>query len=256
MRSYKSLTTEQAKQYARQILLPDMDLDGQEKLLNAKVLQIGAGGLGCATAQYLVAAGLGELTLIDDDQVDVTNLHRQILHTRKDIGRAKVDSAKESLQLLNPDCQINTLRQRLNPAQMLERVTDCDLVLDCTDNLASRTLINRVCIAGKTPLVSAAAIRFEGQISTFSMQTDSPCYECLSHVFPEQELSCVEAGVMSPVVGIIGSMQAMEALKVICQFGESLAGRLLMLDAKSMRFNQFTLTKHPGCICHGTSIAP
>jgi molybdopterin-synthase adenylyltransferase len=241
------ITQLQAMRYARQILLPGFDLDKQEKLLGSKVLQIGAGGLGCASAQYLVAAGVGSLTLVDDDVVELTNLQRQVLHGEVDIGKSKCVSAKASLSLLNSQCNIDVIERRLNLAELKVMVAQHDLVLDCTDNLASRNDINNACIAARKALVSGAAIRMEGQVICFKPTASEPCYQCLSALFKEQNLSCVEAGIMSPVVGVIGAMQALEAIKLLTQYGESLTSRLLLFDAMTSRWQEFNLAKDPNC---------
>ncbi len=243
----QSLTEQQAMRYARQILLPEMDLDGQEALLNGHILVIGLGGLGCAASQYLAGSGVGKMTLVDHDKVELTNLPRQLLHQIDDIGLDKVKSAKTSLQQINPDLSITTLAVKLNDNELLQLLTDVDLVLDCTDNLASRRQINRACVTTKTPLVSAAAIRFEGQITTLPMDDNSPCYQCFSAMMTEQQLSCVEAGVLSPVVGIMGTMQALEAIKLLTNIGKTLAGSILFFDAKTSGFQSIGLRKQPDC---------
>lgn len=233
--------------YARQILLPGFDLDKQEQLLASKVLQIGVGGLGCACAQYLVAAGLGHITLVDDDTVELTNLQRQVLHGEDDIGKSKCASAQASLSLLNSDCQIDIIERRLSAQELEQRVKHYDLVVDCSDNLATRNAVNLACIRAGKALVSGAAIRMEGQVICFQPSTNAPCYQCLSALFAEQNLSCVEAGIMSPVVGIIGAMQALEAIKVITHYGESLTSRLLLFDAMTSRWQEFAVPKNPHC---------
>lgn len=229
-----------------------MGMEGQEKLLNSKVLVMGLGGLGCAASPYLVAAGVGEITLVDFDTVDISNLQRQILHTEKDLNRNKVDSAKESLQQLNPDCKIQTIHAQLEQQALSDLVQQHTLVLDCTDNLATRKLINQCCFQYKTPLVSGAAIRMEGQVSTFTMQENAPCYECFSQQMGEQQLSCVESGVLGPIVGMVGSTQAMEAIKLIAGFGSPLEGKLLLIDGKTMDFRSFSFARNPHCKTCGT----
>ena len=221
------LTTEQAMRYNRQIVLPNFDLDKQEILLNAKILIVGVGGLGCAVAQYLVAAGVGEMTLIDDDHVEKTNLQRQVLHGEADIGVNKGVSAKASLAQLNSDIKINVIQKRLELDDYLELIQPLDMVLDCTDNLASRNTLNQACYQAGTPLVSGAAIRMEGQLMSIVPQQHSACYACISAYFGEQNLSCIESGVMSPIVGIIGAMQALEAIKVLCHYGQSNVNKLM-----------------------------
>lgn len=248
----KYLSQSQAMRYNRQIMLSGFDLDGQESLLNAKVLQIGVGGLGCASAQYMVAAGIGQLTLVDDDQVELTNLQRQILHSETDIGKAKVQSALETLRQLNRDCQLITIEQRLDDDPLEQLVLQHDLVLDCSDNLATRNQLNRLCVANQTPLVCGAAIRLEGQITSIIPGEGNPCYQCLSQFFAEQNLSCVEAGVMAPMVGIIGAMQALEAIKILTNFGQHLAGKLMLFDGKTHQWQTFNLTKNPHCAVCGS----
>lgn len=241
------ITQLQAMRYARQILLPGFDLDKQEKLLSSKVLQIGVGGLGCASAQYLVAAGVGSLTLVDDDTVELTNLQRQVLHSEVDIGKSKCESAKASLAMLNSECNIHIVERRLCLAELKVMVAHHDLVVDCTDNLASRNDINQAVIAEGKPLVSGAAIRMEGQVICFKPCATEPCYQCLSALFQEQNLSCVEAGIMSPVVGVIGAMQALEAIKLLTQYGENLTSRLLLFDALTSSWQEFKVAKDPNC---------
>jgi adenylyltransferase/sulfurtransferase len=252
----KILTTKQAMRYNRQIVLPDFDLDKQEVLLNAKVLIVGVGGLGCAAAQYLVAAGVGEITLIDDDNVEKTNLQRQVLHGESDVGINKCLSAKASLEQLNSDVIINMVQKRLDYDDYLHLIelpdTVLDMVLDCTDNLASRNILNRACYRSGVPLVSGAAIRMEGQLMSIVPQQHSACYACISHYFGNQNLSCVESGVMSPIVGIIGAMQALEAIKVLCNYGQSNANKLMMFDGMTSTLRAFKVPKNKHCeVCCG-----
>ena len=250
----KSLTPTQAMRYSRHILLPEMDLEGQEALLNASVLQLGVGGLGCACAQYLVSSGVGRLTLVDDDSVDSSNLQRQILHREQDVGINKAESARDTLQQLNSECDIKAITRRLDKTALTEAVTQHDLVLDCTDNLESRQMINQICQQQAKPLVSGAAIRFEGQVCSFLPNQSQGCYACMSRFFTAPSLSCVESGVLSPLVGVIGSMQAIEALKILSSFGVPLAGRLLLFDASTMEWQQITIPKHPLCqVCNSSS---
>ncbi|MCF2950344.1 molybdopterin-synthase adenylyltransferase MoeB [Paraglaciecola aquimarina] len=243
----KTLTTQQAMRYSRQILLPGFDLEKQEILLNSKVLVIGVGGLGCAAAQYLVAAGIGGITIVDDDSVELSNLHRQVLHGEADLGDTKCQSAKRALMLINPNCKINCVEKRLDHQELCSQALQHQIILDCSDNLATRNILNQVSISQKVPLVSGAAIRMEGQICTFIPHPDNACYECLSELFVEQNLSCVEAGVMSPLVGVIGAMQALEAIKVLTGFGEPLANKLMLFDASSMNWQTFKIAKNPDC---------
>ena len=249
---FKELDQNLAFRYSRQILLPGFDLDKQETLINCSVLQIGAGGLGCASAQYLVASGVGKITLVDDDQVELTNLQRQILHSESDIGSNKVKSAKNALTKLNSHCEIDIIDHRLDMQELLKQIEQHDVVLDCSDNLQTRNQINQACYQNDTPLVSGAAIRMEGQVASFIPNSGKACYRCLSHMFGEQTLTCVESGIMSPVVGIIGSMQALEAIKILTNFGQPLNGKLLIFDAMTSQWRDFVIPKHSSCeICAG-----
>lgn len=234
--------------YNRQIILKAFDFEGQEALKQSSILILGAGGLGCASSQYLATAGIGKLTLIDDDKVELSNLQRQVLHHDADIGKLKVESAAQALKELNPELEIVTVAKRLNDEALLSLVQDHDLVLDASDNVDTRNQLNRLCYQTKTPLVSGAAIRMEGQVSVFTYQDESePCYQCLSALFGSNALSCVEAGVMAPVVGIIGAVQAMEAIKVIAGLGKPIQGKILMLDAMTMSWREMKLMKQPHC---------
>lgn len=242
------LSDQEMLRYNRQIILKQFDFDGQEALKQASILILGAGGLGCASSQYLAAAGIGKLTLVDDDVVELSNLQRQVLHHDADIGTKKVDSAASSLKQLNPYLDIATLDKRLSDEELSKLIHEHSLVLDASDNVETRNQLNRLCYDLKTPLVSGAAIRMEGQVSVFTYQDDSqPCYQCLSALFGNAALSCVEAGVMSPVVGIIGAVQAMEAIKVIANYGTPKQGKILMLDALSMSWREMNLMKMPSC---------
>jgi adenylyltransferase/sulfurtransferase len=225
------LSTQQAMRYSRHILLSGFDLEKHEALVNSRGLIVGLGGLGCAASQYLAASGIGSLTLVDDDNVELTNLQRQVLHTEKNIGTLKVESATNTLQQLNSHISIQTYATRLDDDQMAKVVTDQDIVLDCTDNLATRNQLNRICYQLGKPLVSGAAIRMEGQLFNVIPNKSSACYACHSHYFNEQPLSCVESGVMSPLVGIIGSNQALEAIKILTEFGEPFYNQLKLFDA-------------------------
>ncbi|CAI0808470.1 molybdopterin-synthase adenylyltransferase MoeB [Serratia quinivorans] len=246
------LTDAEALRYNRQIILRDFDFDGQEKLKAARVLIVGLGGLGCAAAPYLAAAGVGHLTLVDFDTVSLSNLQRQILHRDARIGMAKVDSARIELSAINPHIHIDAVDGQLDDEQMAAQIAANDLVLDCTDNVATRDRLNRLCHAQRKPLVSGAAIRMEGQLSVFTYQADEPCYRCLSRLFGDNALTCVEAGVMAPLVGTIGTLQAMEAIKLLTQYGQPLTGKLLMFDAMTMQFREMKLPKDPQCeVCGG-----
>jgi adenylyltransferase/sulfurtransferase len=246
------LTDAEALRYNRQIILRGFDFDGQEKLKAARVLIVGLGGLGCAAAPYLAAAGVGHLTLVDFDTVSLSNLQRQILHRDARIGMAKVDSARIELSAINPHIHIDAVDGQLDDEQMAAQIVANDLVLDCTDNVATRDRLNRLCHAQRKPLVSGAAIRMEGQLSVFTYQADEPCYRCLSRLFGDNALTCVEAGVMAPLVGTIGTLQAMEAIKLLTQYGQPLTGKLLMFDAMTMQFREMKLPKDPQCeVCGG-----
>lgn len=241
------LSDAETLRYNRQIALRGFDFDGQEKLKASHALVVGLGGLGCAAAQYLAAAGIGRLTLLDFDCVSLSNLQRQTLHTDARIGMKKVASAALSLTGINPHVALEQIDTQLESDALSALVARCDLVLDCTDNIETRNQLNRACFTHKTPLVSGAAIRMEGQISVFTYQDGEPCYRCLSRLFGEQALTCVEAGVMAPLVGTIGSLQAMEAIKLLTRYGEVKAGRLLMFDAMTLQFREMTLAKNPRC---------
>jgi len=243
----KQLTDKQSLRYCRHVLIPSIDFEGQEKLLDSKVLLIGLGGLGCSCAPFLASSGIGKLTLVDFDTVEVTNLQRQILHTEADIGHSKVASAKASLAAINSECDIKIIDKRLDSKELNNLIANHDIVVDCTDNLTTREMINLGCFNSKTPLVSGAAIRMEGQVTSFTMQDDSPCYHCFSHRFGEQALSCVESGIIAPLVGIIGSYQALETLKIIMGVGEPLEGKILMIDAMTSQTNTFKFSKVKGC---------
>lgn len=240
--------------YNRQIILKQFDFEGQEALKQSSILVLGAGGLGCAASQYLATAGVGKLTLIDDDVVELSNLQRQVLHTDADIGKKKVESAADSLKSLNPHLTVETIGRRLSDSELSALVSSHTLVLDACDNVETRNQLNRLCYQAKVPLVSGAAIRMEGQISVFTYQDENtPCYQCLSALFGSSALSCVEAGVMAPVVGMVGAAQALEAIKVIAQFGSPKEGKLLILDAMSHSWREMKLMKMPSCSVCGES---
>ncbi len=241
------LSDEESLRYNRQLVLRGFDFDGQEKLKAAKALIVGLGGLGCAAAPYLASAGVGQLTLLDFDTVSLSNLQRQILHRDSAIGQAKVDSARQQLSQINPHIRLDAINQQLDDAQLAELIGQQDVVLDCTDNVATREQLNRLCHASKTPLVSGAAIRMEGQIAVFRWQQDEPCYRCISRLFGDATLSCVEAGVMAPLVGVIGSLQAMEAIRLLGDFGNPVPGKLLMYDAMTLQFREMKVAKDPAC---------
>jgi len=239
---------EQLLRYSRQIMLPQIDIEGQQRLLDARVLIIGMGGLGSPVALYLAACGVGDIVIVDDDRVDLTNLQRQIVHDSNDIGELKVSSAAETMMALNPEIKVSVISERINGERLLAEVRLADVVVDATDNLASRLEINRQCVAARTPLVSASVIRWEGQLSVFdSRQQASPCYQCLYGNRGEVGQSCSENGVMGPVVGMLGCMQANEAVKLLTGAGTSLVGRVLMLDALNMDWQTIRLKRDPYC---------
>lgn len=241
---------EQLLRYSRQIMLPEMDVAGQQKLLDATVLIVGMGGLGCPAAMYLAAAGVGHLVIADDDSVELTNLQRQIAHTQQDLGVAKVSSVEATLKHMNPDVKITALNQRLLGDDLNRTVSNVDVVVDACDNFTSRFAINRSCIENRKPLVSGAAIRMQGQVAVFdSNQAQSPCYHCLysENEGDDETASCSQNGVMAPLVGIIGCVQAMETIKVITGIGSTLVGRLLLLDASTMVWREMKLPRDKAC---------
>lgn len=239
---------QQLLRYSRQILLPQFGTEGQQTLLDAHILIVGAGGLGSPAALYLAAAGVGHISIADDDTVELSNLQRQILHSQADIGHAKVESAQASLQAINPDIRVDAIAERLAGAALADKVASADLVLDCTDNFATRFAINEACVAAHKPLVSGAAIRMEGQVAVFDLrEPDSPCYRCLYKEEGELEETCSENGVLAPTVGIIGSIQAMEAIKVLTKVGKTLASRLLIFDGMTMEWRAMKLNKDKAC---------
>jgi molybdopterin-synthase adenylyltransferase len=244
----------QLLRYSRHILLDEIDIQGQEKFLAAHALIIGAGGLGSPAAFYLASAGLGKITLVDNDTVDLTNLQRQILHTTERVGHAKAQSGKQTLEGINPTIEIVALVERVDDERLLELVRQADVVLDCCDNFKTRHAVNRACVAAGVPLVSGAAIRFDGQIAVFdTRRDDAPCYACLFPPDQEfEEVQCSTMGVFAPLVGIIGTTQAAEAMKVVAGIGETLAGRLLLLDARSMEWSSIRIARNTGCLVCGT----
>jgi molybdopterin-synthase adenylyltransferase len=243
------MTDDQLLRYSRHILLDELGIEGQQRLLAAHALVIGAGGLGSPVALYLASAGVGTVTIADNDTVDLTNLQRQIAHEVSRIGMAKVDSAARSMHALNPEVQVHALRERAGAARLLQLVGAADVVIDCSDNFATRHAVNAACVEHGKPLVSGAAIGFDGQVSVYDTRDpDSPCYACL---FPPEavfeEVRCATMGVFAPLVGIIGSLQAAEALKLLAGIGTSLAGRLQMLDARSMEWTEIRMARTAGC---------
>jgi len=239
----------QLLRYSRHILLDQIGIEGQQKMVAAHALVIGAGGLGCPAALYLASAGIGKLTIVDDDIVDLTNLQRQILHTTERVGMSKVESAKIGLQQINPEVRVLAMKERLQGQRLSELVAGANVVLDCSDNFETRHAVNAACVAHGVPLVSGAAISFDGQLSVFDTRKfDAPCYACL---FPAdqdvEEVRCSTMGVFSPLVGIIGAMQAAEALKLVMDLGQSLHGRLMILDAMSMEWTSIGVSKNGDC---------
>jgi molybdopterin/thiamine biosynthesis adenylyltransferase len=239
----------QLLRYSRHILLDEVGIDGQERIRAAHALVIGAGGLGSPVALYLGSAGVGQITLVDHDTVDLTNLQRQVAHTSARIGWAKVESARAAIAAINPEVLVHPLQQRADDALLDRLVPQADVVLDCSDNFQTRHAVNAACVRHGRPLVSGAAVRFDGQISVYDRRdSHSPCYAC---VFPPQvdfeEVRCATMGVFAPLVGIIGTMQAAEALKLLCGAGRSLAGRLLMLDGRAMEWTELHLPRHAAC---------
>lgn len=245
------LSPEEELRYNRQIILRQFDFDGQEALKEGCILVLGAGGLGCAATQYLAAAGVGKLTLVDDDVVELSNLQRQVLHSDSTIGELKVESAASSLRQLNPHVVINPIAKRLDDDSLRQLIAQHHLVMDCSDNVETRNQLNRLCFEAKKPLVSGAAIRLEGQVAVFTYGDQEPCYQCLSALFGEQALSCVEAGILSPVVGIIGACQALEAIKLLSGFAPAPTGKVMLYDAMSSEWRNFNLPKYPTCtVCN------
>jgi len=248
MKSQTPMNDEQLLRYSRQIMLPAVDIDGQTRLLNSKVFILGLGGLGSPCAMYLAAAGVGRLTLCDDDQVELSNLQRQIIHGTPDIGRRKTESAQDTLQRLNPETHVTLISKRLTRQELLHEVAHHDVVIDGSDNFATRFLVNEVCVAARVPLVSGAAIRMEGQITVFrNDHTDSPCYRCIYQDQPDTDQTCSENGVLSPILGIIGSIQALECVKILLNVGNDLQGRLVIFDGSAMEWRTIRVRKDKNC---------
>jgi molybdopterin/thiamine biosynthesis adenylyltransferase len=243
------MNDDQLLRYSRHILLDEIGVEGQQRLLQSHALVIGAGGLGSPVALYLGSAGVGRITLVDHDSVDVTNLQRQIAHNLSRVGRPKAESAQQSIAAINPDVQVHPVVRRADAAWLASAVAGSDVVLDCSDNFTTRQAVNLACVVHRKPLVSGAAIGFDGQISVYdTRQSHAPCYACL---FPPEatfeEVRCATMGVFAPLVGIIGTMQAAEALKLLAGIGRSLAGRLQMLDARSMEWTEIRMARQAGC---------
>lgn len=251
-----AMNDDQLLRYSRHILLDDIGIEGQQRMLDARVLIIGAGGLGSPAALYLAASGVGHITLVDDDDVDPTNLQRQIMHTSVSVGAPKVHSGRDALLALNPLIEVTALRERATGARLAELVTASTVVLDCSDNFATRHAVNRACVAAQVPLVAGAAIRFDGQIAVFDARDPaSPCYACL---FPEngtfEDVACSTMGVFAPVVGVIGALQAAEALKLITQAGQPLAGKLLLFDGRASEWTSIGVARDPHCSVCGQPV--
>ena len=249
------MNDDQLLRYSRHILLEEIGIEGQQRLLDGHVLVIGAGGLGSPVALYLGSAGVGHITVVDHDTVDVTNLQRQIAHTLERVGRSKVDSMVQAVAAINPEVRVTPVVARADAALLDTLVAQADVVLDCCDNFTTRHAVNAACVKHRKPLVSGAAIRFDGQVSVYDPRSpSSPCYAC---VFPAhdnfEETRCATMGVFAPLVGIIGSMQAAEALKLLSGAGSSLAGRLLMLDGRNMEWHEMRLPRNPACAVCGAA---
>ena len=249
MRDITELTHSQSMRYSRHVMLPQLSFEGQERILASKVVVIGAGGLGCAALPYLASSGVGHLVVADHDHIETHNLQRQTLFSEADVGRFKAVAAQERLQALNPEPHIDAFTCKVDPLWLEQHLQDADAVLDCTDNLATRLLINSACVRHRVPLISGAAIRFEGQVISFLNTAESPCYGCMSRYFGEQELSCMEAGIFAPLVAIIGNLQALDALKLIAGLPVE-SGQLTLFDGLSSEWQQLKVPKHPACdIC-------
>jgi molybdopterin/thiamine biosynthesis adenylyltransferase len=243
------MTDDQLLRYSRHILLDDLGIAGQEKMLSSHALIIGAGGLGSPAALYLASAGVGHITLVDPDTVDATNLQRQIAHTLSRVGRLKVDSAQQAMQAINPDVWVSAIAERADAALLDRLVAQADVVLDCCDNFQTRQAINAACVHQRVPLVSGAAIGMDGQIAVYDPRdAHAPCYACVfAPDQPPPEVQCATMGVLAPLVGVIGSVQAAEALKLLAGVGTSLMGRLQMLDGRHMAWSELRLLRQPDC---------
>jgi len=242
------LSDDQLLRYSRQIMLADIDIQGQEQLLKAKVLVVGLGGLGSPVSMYLASAGVGSLVLVDDDIVELSNLQRQVIHDQNSLGDYKVVSAKARIHQLNDQVSVQTIAQRLDQAELDTLISNVDVVVDCSDNFTTRFMINKSCVSHNKVLVSGAAIRMEGQLMTIDPRVENaPCYQCLYPDVGNEELTCSESGVLAPLVGVIGSMQALEVLKVITGVGDTLVGRVLIFDAKTMQWQSLKLKADKQC---------
>ena len=245
------MNDKQLLRYSRQILLPQIDVQGQEKLLNATVLIIGLGGLGAPVAMYLAAAGVGNLHLCDFDKVSLSNLQRQIIHATPDIGKYKIDSAYETLLALNPDVKITRFYQQSDENTLMDWAKNVDIIVDCSDNLTTRLAVNKACVQAKIPLVTGAVIRMEGQVTVFlNNNSNNPCYHCLYTTQQAQAETCAQNGILAPMTGVIGSLQALETMKIIMNVGETLAGKLLLFDGVNTEWLTIKLSKSPHCPLH------
>ncbi|MBU3620104.1 molybdopterin-synthase adenylyltransferase MoeB [Polynucleobacter sp. CS-Odin-A6] len=247
------MNDEQLLRYSRHLLLEEIDVAGQEKLLGSHVLVIGAGGLGSAATPYLAAAGVGKITLVDHDKVELTNLQRQIMHSQDSLGQSKVESGRQFLQSINPALQIDAIEAMASEDLLNKLLPTVDIVLDCTDNFATRHLINAACFRHQVPLVSGSALKFDGQLSVFDFRNPvSPCYACLFSPKEQfEEVSCASMGIFSPLVGIIGAMQAAQALQVLIGFGQPLVGRMLLWNALNTQINEIRISRNPECAVCG-----
>jgi adenylyltransferase/sulfurtransferase len=242
----------QRLRYSRHLLLNEFGEEAQERLLAARVLVVGAGGLGSAALMYLASSGVGHITVVDGDRVELTNLQRQVVHRNDSVGTPKAASAAETLAAINPEIEIEALDERAGPERLMALVRNADVVLDCSDNFATRHALNRACVAARKPLVSGAGIRFDGQVAVFDLRRDdSPCYHCLfADDAREADERCATMGVFAPLVGVVGTFQALEAIKLVAGIGESLAGRLMLFDALASRWHEVRLARDPQCrIC-------
>jgi molybdopterin/thiamine biosynthesis adenylyltransferase len=247
------MNDEQLLRYSRHLLLEEIDVEGQEKLLGSHILIVGAGGLGSAAAPYLAAAGLGKITLVDHDKVELSNLQRQIMHSQNSLGQSKVESGRQFLQSMSPALMINAIETKVSEDLLNELLPTVDVVLDCTDNFATRHLINAACFKHEVPLVSGSAIKFDGQLSVFDFRNAvSPCYACLFSPKEQfEEVSCASMGIYSPLVGIIGAMQAAQALQVLIGFGQPLVGRMLLWNALNTQIDEIRISRNPECVVCG-----
>ena len=249
---------QQRLRYSRHLLLNEFGEEAQERLLAAHALVIGAGGLGSSALLYLASSGVGRITVCDGDRVDLTNLQRQVVHRNESVGRPKAASAAETLRALNPEIRVEPLEERAGPERLAALVRTADVVLDCSDNFATRHALNRACVAARKPLVSGAGIRFDGQVAVFDLRrSDAPCYNCLfAEDAAAEDVRCAVMGVFAPLVGVIGTLQAMEAIKLVAGVGETLAGRLMLFDALASRWHEVRLARDPHCrVCGQTRAA-